>query len=90
MLGSVSKLAVATRRVPIHWGPSPNSCTCPSETPSAFAPLPWLQGLNERYRGIADAHRWLQANRSRFRGPVYGPLAVEVRLCVCVLQLTVS
>lgn len=38
-----------------------------------------VQGLNERYRGIADAHRWLQANRGRFRGPVYGPLAVEVR-----------
>ena len=35
-----------------------------------------------------DAHRWLQGNRARFRGHVYGPIAVEVRMfgcgmCVC-------
>lgn len=37
------------------------------------------QALNNRNRGIMDAHRWLQSNRTRFRGHVYGPIAVEVR-----------
>lgn len=39
---------------------------------------PSPQGLDTRYRGIAAMHHWVAANRGRFRGPVYGPVAVEV------------
>jgi len=34
--------------------------------------------LNERNRGIADVFKWVQANKDRFRGPVFGPLICEV------------
>ncbi|PRW39176.1 Structural maintenance of chromosomes 5 [Chlorella sorokiniana] len=37
-----------------------------------------LMALNNRHNGILEAHRWLQANRARFRGHVYGPIAVEL------------
>ncbi|KAL4440548.1 hypothetical protein ABPG75_003549 [Micractinium tetrahymenae] len=37
-----------------------------------------LRGLDQRYPGISRAWQWLQQNRGRFRGSVYGPIAVEV------------
>ena len=37
-----------------------------------------LQALEQRHRGITSVWRWLQENRPRFRGAVYGPIAVEV------------
>lgn len=37
-----------------------------------------LQALDQRYRGIAAVWRYLQANRARFKYPVYGPIALEV------------
>jgi chromosome segregation ATPase len=44
-----------------------------------------LQRLNERHRGIADAWAWLQANRGRYQGAVYGAGAA----CVCWLSCLV-
>ncbi|KAL4856314.1 Structural maintenance of chromosomes protein 5 [Chlorella vulgaris] len=37
-----------------------------------------LQALNQRHRNILAAWQWLQANKTRFRYPVFGPVALEV------------
>ena len=37
-----------------------------------------MQALEHRHRGIIEAWQWVQANQARFRGRVYGPIAVEV------------
>ena len=52
--------------------PSTRTPPHPPPTPGAF------QALEQRNRGITAAWRWVQANQDRFRGRVYGPIAVEV------------
>lgn len=37
-----------------------------------------LQALERRHSGISRAYDWIQKNRSRFRGPVLGPVAMEI------------
>eukprot|EP00887_Chlorella_sp_A99_P002308 scaffold10.g2308.t1 len=37
-----------------------------------------LQTLERRTTGITLAYRWVEANKSRFRGQVFGPIAVHV------------
>jgi hypothetical protein len=51
-------------------GPAPTSPFTP--------PLQLVQALEQRHRGITSAWKWLQENRPRFRGAVYGPIALEV------------
>jgi len=55
---------------------SPLAATAPGQP--AYPPLVKLQALDQRSPGIARAWHWLQQNKTRFRGPVYGPIAVEV------------
>ncbi len=37
-----------------------------------------VQALEQRNRGISNAWRYVQANKGRFRMPVYGPILLEV------------
>jgi chromosome segregation ATPase len=37
-----------------------------------------LNSLERRHQGISRAHAWIHQNRNRFRGPVYGPVAMEI------------
>jgi structural maintenance of chromosomes protein 5 len=37
-----------------------------------------LKALEHRFSGISRAYDWIQKNRSRFRGPVLGPVAMEI------------
>jgi chromosome segregation ATPase len=37
-----------------------------------------LQALERRNSGISRAYDWIQRNRGRFRGPVLGPVAMEI------------
>ncbi|PSC71853.1 Structural maintenance of chromosomes 5 [Micractinium conductrix] len=37
-----------------------------------------LRVLDQRHHGMINGWKWVQANKARFRGPVHGPVAVEV------------
>jgi hypothetical protein len=53
--------------------------TCYLIPQNCVATLPFaLQALNQRHRNILAAWQWLQANKTRFRYPVFGPVALEV------------
>ena len=63
----------------IAWRLSDPLSRPPTPTLHPLSPAhPPSQVLDQRHHGMINGWKWVQANKARFRGPVHGPVAVEV------------